>query len=455
MAVYKRDEIKAVLDSITDTSHAPVYLIFGERYLCRETAELIESALLKKSGSVHRLDGTTLSESQICARILSLSILPGLQIYSITDSGLFHSKKSSEEIWKKAEKGFRDNKPELALKHLSALLAVAQLEATGNRVFSDISPDSWSKFFGFAHPDSSLDWADKLLINAPPTSVAAKPMGDGQKLIEAITNGLPPTNILLLISETVDKRKKLFSQIKKHGVIVDCSVAAGSSRAAQKQQQKVVRELALETLQRFEKSAQPKVLEALYERIGFHPVAVVMEVEKLCLYAGEASQITVDHLNTLVSRTREDALFELTDAIGSGKLSRSLKFLESLLKSGTHSLAVVASLRNYFRKMLIITSLQNKKEPRWSPSMNANLFQNQYLPALKEQSEWPDLLAAHPYALFVSFSKAARYKPDELKRILSMILEAEFNLKGSAIPPQLILEELVISMINGVSSERR
>ena len=81
--------------------------------------------------------------------------------------------------------------------------------------------------------------------------------------------------------------------------------------------------------------------------------------------------------------------------------------------------------------------------------MSAKEFQGNYLPALKAQGEWDDVLGGHPYALYMSFTKAAEYSCPLLKRWLSMLLSAEFNLKGSPVPPQLVLEELFISMLKG------
>jgi DNA polymerase-3 subunit delta len=81
--------------------------------------------------------------------------------------------------------------------------------------------------------------------------------------------------------------------------------------------------------------------------------------------------------------------------------------------------------------------------------MNANDFQNHYLPDLKAQGEWSELLQGHPYALFMSFTKASEYSCSGLKRWLTMLLDAEFRLKGSPLPQQLVLEELFLSMLKG------
>jgi DNA polymerase-3 subunit delta len=81
--------------------------------------------------------------------------------------------------------------------------------------------------------------------------------------------------------------------------------------------------------------------------------------------------------------------------------------------------------------------------------MNAKEFQNSYLPALKANGEWEELLGGHPYALFMSFTKAAEYSCPLLKKWLKMLLAAELKLKGSSVPQQLVLEEFFISMLKG------
>ena len=151
----------------------------------------------------------------------------------------------------------------------------------------------------------------------------------------------------------------------------------------------------------------------------------------------------------MVARTREDALYELTDALGKRQIGRTLTLVSRLLEQGIHELAILATLRNFVRKMLIFRSLQKRPSPAWRSGMNAKDFQNSYLPALKAESEWSELLQGHPYALFMSFSKASEYSCAGLKRWLALLLDAEFRLKGSPLPSRLVLEELFLTMLKG------
>ena len=134
------------------------------------------------------------------------------------------------------------------------------------------------------------------------------------RYIEAFDKGLPGGNILLLTAETVDKRQRLFTYIKKKGTIVDCSVASGANAAAQNEQKAVLKEMMQKTLAEFGKKIDPRAVEIFFERVGFHPVAVVTETEKLAHFVGDRPMITSNDLETMVARNREDALYELTDA---------------------------------------------------------------------------------------------------------------------------------------------
>ena len=447
MALSKRTDIEPLLDDIRAGNHKQVYLFFGERYLCQQAVSSIEQELVKSAGAtIHSVDGSSEDNSKIVSRALSYSLLPGIQVIRVTDSRLFLSRTVGAEIWDKGLKAQQNGKSKAAVRHLVSLLSLGSVRAEGDRVFSEIAPDQWQKLFGFSRPDEDLSWADRLIFERSPA--AFSPADDAaEKLIGAIEKGFPAGNILVVTAENVDKRKKIFSIIKKQGEIIDCSIAEGSSRAALNEQSGVVREMALQALAELGKTIEPKALEALFERIGFHPVAVVMEVEKLALFIDERERITIADLDLLVGRTREDAIFELTEPFGKKDIAGTVIVLHHLLEDGIHELAIIASLRNYLRRMLIFRSLQLYGSPRYDPRMNANDFQNRYLPALQNSGEWPNLLKGHPYALFMSFSKAAEFSVSALKRSLSLLLDAEFRLKSSPLPMHIVLEEMLISLI--------
>ena len=443
MGLHKRKDIGALLDKIDQGERCQVYLCFGERYLSRQAAEKLEGRLLAAGGSVHNLDGSVEDSTRLLSRLRSLTLLPGLQIYRVTDTTLFLSREVGEQLWQKACKARDDDKSRAAVRYLVSLLRLGSVDPQSVTVFSDIGPDQWPKLFGFPHPGEDLGWADKLISGSEQGPVATR--DPVENLISAIEEGLPPNHLLVLTAEHVDKRKKLFTTIKKLGEVIDCSVAEGSSRAALQQQQEVIREMVQTALARMNKTIEPAALEMLFERVGFHPVGAVLEIEKVAFYIDEKKRITRADIDMMVGRTREDAIFELSEALANKTPARAMTVLDHLLSDGVHPLAIIATLRNYLRRLLIFKSLQTRERPRWS-QMSSSDFQNNYLPALKDTGVWPDLLKGHPYALYQGFKKAAPHAPATLKKSLGLLLEAEFKLKGSPVPDRIILEELLLSL---------
>ena len=448
MALIKRTQLQNMVQKGTVEMDSQVYLLFGDRYLCKEAADLLQGALLqKKTGAVHTIDGELEDFSQTLARLVSFSLLPGLQIYRVSDSRIFHSKNVLSAVWNKAVQACKTGKLKAAERHLHALLQAADIKNEGTAPVSEISPGQWKNRFGFDKPGDSLDWADKLLAESTIAANALSPTNLVDKSIETFEKGFPDNNILILTSEAVDKRQKIFTYLKKNCTVIDCSVAAGAGSAAQKEQKEILRELMLKTVKSFNKRIEPRAIEMFFGRVGFHPVAVVVETEKLALYVGDRDKITCNDLQEMVSHSREDALFELTDAFSKRQTARTLTILSRLQEQGIHGLAIIATMRNFIKKILVFRFLQMQPSPAWRKGMNAKEFQNSYLPQLKESGEWDELLKGHPYGLFMSFSIATGHTINGMKQWMELLLEAEFRLKGSPVPPQLVLEELFLTML--------
>ncbi len=385
---------------------------------------------------------------------MSYSLLPGIQIYHISDTRLFHSKNISKTLWQKACNAFKANRQKQAVKYILDMYNLAAIPPEERLPLNDFTKNQWQEMFGIEKP-TDLDWTEPLLANAnQPESHSSAPVNLAQKYIEAFDKGLPPNNFLILSAETVDKRKRFFTYIKENGIVIDCSVAEGASVAAQKVQKSILQEMMQNTLAEFNKTIDPRALDLFFDRVGFHPVAVVMETEKLALFCHDRPRITLKDLDMMVGRSREDALFELTDHFSKNELAKTLTTLHHLLGNGIHSLAIVATMRNYIRKLLLFRAIQLHPSPTYQRRMGAKMFQDSYLPEIRQNEEWKHLLKGHPYALYMSFSKAAEFNCSTLKNWLELILTAEFQLKGSSIPHKIVLEQLIIVMTKGLSQKR-
>lgn len=447
MADIKRTELIQQIKAGSPPKSS-LFIFYGERYLCQETADQLEQYLLKDTaGTVNTIDGLSEDAGQTLARLMSFSLLPGLQIYRVSESRIFQSKTVIEKIWKKAQRAQLNGRVDgarQALFDMARLGNVAITEGAPDN-FSSITKTSWKKSFGFDKPDENISWADELLTAAP--NDVATSTDIVESYINAFDKGVPQNNILILTAEAVDKRQRFFTYCKKNAVTVDCSIASGLSSAAKKDQQAVVQELLRNTLNAHGKTMSTSTAQLFLDRIGCHPAAVKNEAEKLALHAGDNKTIEAQAVQQLVGQTREDALFELTEALSKKQAARTMTMLGRIQEGGVHPLAILATLRNFIRKLLQIRAIQMSHTVPWQQSMSAKQFQDSYLPGLKERSEWKEFTKGHPFALYNNFLRAGQYSPANLKKQLALTLKSEYRIKSSFLPDQLILEELFISLL--------
>lgn len=450
MPLYTRENLPALMAQAA-AQPSRVFLLFGERYLCHNAAEELERVLLQEAGgAVHPIDGDQEDSTATFSKLRSFSLLPGRQIFRVTDTRLFLSRQVARTIWERALKAHAGAKPDQAGRALRALLASGGLDPRApDNDLAALSSAEWQQCFGFARPDGDLSWTRTYLdagkTNSPSS---ASPSDPGELLAAILAAGIPPNNFLVLLADEVDKRKKLFKLLKDEQSVVDLSVESGSGTKAQKEQKTVLQDLALRTLAEEGKTMAPALYDLLFERVGFHPVAVVMELRKVMAYIGERRQISRDDLDLLVGRTRQEALFELTAALSRRDLEQSLVIADRLQENGIHPLAVVATLRNFVRGLLLCRSLLEQPEVCYQPAMSAAAFQQTCLPRLKEREQWKKELGGHPYALYMQFKTAAGFPLPMLTAWLQHVLRAELRLKGSPVAAATILQHLILSLLS-------
>lgn len=450
MSILKRSELSGLFKAIDQGEKAPVYLVVGERFLCQQAAgELVEHLLpdpRQQASCLTQLDGDQEEPGQTLNQLRTYSLFGGRRVIKVTDTRLLFSKVVGKTLWERAELARENNDLAAAGRCLRQFL---ELEGLSAAELLELAASAWQNQLGFARPAGDLTWVGE--VDCGPAG--SGPKGGGSDIAElymaALREGLPGGNILILTAEAADKRKKLYKCIAEVGVVMDLTVDGGSGRAAEKVRTEVLEELVKKTMAEQGKTIEPKALAVLLERVGFHPVAATLESEKLALFAGERKSITVADINEVVGRTREEAIFELNEAVANQDLGAALLIAGRLRESGTHPLAIIAALRNHLRKLLVVRSLQELDNPAYSAGFSSQSFESAYLDRLKKfrTTPLPKDLPSHPYALFMLFKKAEKFSLRRLTGALSELLETEYRLKSSGLPEKLLLDELLLRLL--------
>ncbi|MBC8317443.1 MAG: DNA polymerase III subunit delta [Desulfobulbaceae bacterium] len=450
MPVYQRQNVSKVIKEIHNNRTSPVYLIHGERYLCQEVARDIIAALLPEEKSralnVKKINGETENPAQTIAHLKTHSLFPGRQVLRVMDSKLFFSKAVAKNFWDKAKKAARENEEEKAGINLARVYGIGGLDKDDD--LAEISASQWKKLLGFTKPQD-ISWAQSVKL---PDSISPTQEGDGAALVaETLETTIPKNNILLLIAEAADKRKKIYKLIDQLGVIIDLSVDSGATQATRKSSSDAaITDLILKTMKEFGKKPGPSVIKLLLDRVGFHPVAAVRETEKLALYCGEKETITAADVDAIVSWTREDAIYELNEAVATRNIEQALVLSAKLRENGLHPLALVASLRNLIRKLLFFRSMQYQEKPPYPRGQSFGVFQKGYLAQLKKsRHESSPFLSVHPFVIYKTFQQAERFEIKILRKGLRELLLVEYSLKGGGINDALALDNFFFSFLGG------
>lgn len=163
----------------------------------------------------------------------------------------------------------------------------------------------------------------------------------------------------------------------------------------------------------------------LVDEVGADLLALTASLDKCIAYAGESMRVGVAEVDACVARTREEAIWDLTDAVADRHLRKALVTLHAMLDAGTGPIMVVGSLARLFRQI-------------WGAKVAT------------EQRMGPDEVAravgVHPFVARKLCARAGRLPHGTLAFALERLWAADRALKSSRLADRLLVEELLLDL---------
>ena len=460
---------------------ASVYLIHGEDLFVRLAFDEILGRLLpgaQESLNYEPVDGAATGIADVVQLLNTYSLLGGVKVVAFKDARLFHTKEDAAKILDNARKALSEGDLPRAARHFLAALAQMNLslEEMKTRDRSDRLPSGHD-------PAEDDAWMDRILEYCAAGRLAVPAAADAASLLEkAIENGFPQGHHLLVTTDIVDRRRSLYKVISAKGVVVDCSAPKGDRRADREAQEALLFEHAKSLLGPHHKTMNRAAFLALCEMTGFEPGTFSNNLQILIDYAGERREITAEDVAAVLTRSKKDPLYELTNAVTDRDPETSLFFLGSLLEGEIHGLQALAAMANQVRKLLAAKDFaESSAGAAWHPSCSYPQFQKSVMPAvaqfdrgLIERLEgWEKVLTdapaeekkkkkakvstdlvlaknpANPFPVYQLLKKSDRFSRADLLRALEAVAEADIKLKSSPLNPRLILERVVWAICGG------
>jgi DNA polymerase-3 subunit delta len=477
MSEINYKDLKNYLKDRKKEPFAPAYLVYGEEYLYKRAfGELLDAMVpvSKRSLNYEPVDGADCDIFDVIERLNTFSFFSGTTVVALHDARIFHSKEDSSKILERAKAAYDQKDMEKAAKSLASLLALM------NFSFKDIKGENIREVLKIGTDGfGGDDWLDEVAGYCIDEGVSLPVVEDNAKVLQrAIEKGFPKGNHLIITTDLADKRRGLFKAIKKNGVIIDCSVPKGDRKADKDAQKAVLYETMNAILAQNRKRMDTGAYHVLYEMTGFDLRTFSGNLEKLVNFVGDRESITLDDVKSVLKRTRQDPLYELTGAIADKNREEALFYMDSLLQGEFHPLQILAAITNQIRKLLLVKGFaeSSQGDVRYA-GVQFNYFKTNIMPAILEYDklilnqleEWKSLLSENkdgsgkagkksrnvtdlvivknpnnPYPVYLMLLKSERFTKEELVDALECLNRADLKLKTSAQTHKLVLEEAVI-----------
>jgi len=231
----------------------------------------------------------------------------------------------------------------------------------------------------------------------------------------------PPARCCLVVVLPGDPRDKKFKDRIKTlhtcGEVIVCENPRG---------EKNVGRCAAQELARYGKQIAPDALALLGAVLEENAQSIAREAQKLALYCGDRTTVTVADVGEVVSCGVRDTVFALVDAMARSALETALPLLKNLRDTGTHPLAVLKLLARRFRQIAAVQHLLAQGASQRAVYQAMRPMPNDAIAALcRDARSWP---------------------ADRMGAVFDLLFEANTLVKSSRIDGESVLTHLALRL---------
>lgn len=255
---------------------------------------------------------------------------------------------------------------------------------------------------------------------------------------------------LVITAGKVDKRKTFFKTLQKAGSVEEF---AGWS-ASDKDWVDRGEMLARQAFRDQGKSADAEALSQLVQSVGPQPRQLQMEIDKICLYVGEGTEVSAADVAAVCIRNKQAQAFALAEALGDRQLPAALKILDEELWSmqfdkKKSEIGLLYGLITKVRVLLMAQELIRAGQLRVVGGYSAFKPQIERLnPDDFPQDRRYSPLGVNPFVLFKAMPQAKNYSMGELVRAMELLLESNRRLVGSGQEERMVLQQTLVEIIS-------
>ncbi len=211
--------------------------------------------------------------------------------------------------------------------------------------------------------------------------------------------------------DSIDKRKKIVSELKKVGIIKEFTTLSNQSDY-------------IKTLfEPYQLSSSD--LTYFQERVGNDLATIEQEIQKLKSYKADDYKITKQDIMDVTCKNVDTDIFNLIDHIITGNKAKALESYTMMIQLGEEPIKIVIMLANQFRIMY-----QSKQ-----------MFKKGY-----SEKDISTRLNIHPYRIKLALQKSHNFDEELLLDYLKKLSNLDYEMKSGKIDKNIGLELFILSI---------
>lgn len=235
------------------------------------------------------------------------------------------------------------------------------------------------------------------------------------------------SSILVLVFKKLDMRTKFAKFVKENSIIVDCKALRDEipSWSRHKEGKSEVVCWIQTRVKNYKKTIDQQPAELLAKLVGNNLSDIDLQIQKLSLFVKERSKIDFEDIKSLVQGSKKVGIFDLMESIFCCKKAESLRLLHLLFQRGLTSQDGQSIYDHTHISLQCMRLIHYKLKQIWKLMINPNMDMSAYIK--RKIMENVKL-----------FSKKRLYL------CWKELLQAELSLKTSQLPPNIIMEKLIL-----------
>ena len=287
--------------------------------------------------------------------------------------------------------------------------------------------DDTMNFSAFSGSDINqkeiIDLAETLPFFADRRLILIEDSGLFKKSAEELADYMsfiPETTYFVFAEKEIDKKTKMYKQVKKNGSIVEFP-RQNETTLSRWIEGRII-------LAREQKKITNHTMDLFLSMTGDDMENIDKELEKLLCYTLEKDYIDISDVNAITTEQTENKIFDMIDAVALHQQKKALDLYYDLLALKEAPMRILFLLSSQFQRLMIVKSMTNQG------------FGNKEIASKAGCPEW----AVRKYQ-----SQSRAFSMDQLKQAIRDGVEYETSVKTGHMNDQMAVELFLVQYSTG------